>query len=303
MKNIRAAVSFGFLVLASGAVLADDYEDLIRAQQRYGQQVGDANRRYGNSSANAQNQYYDDVRKAQERYQREVRDAYRDRDPRDIYEAQRDYGNRTGDAARRYQDRIRRAQETYSKEVQRARERYQKAQSDYYRDAYRWEHNDRYGRYQGWNNQSGWARHQDDWQNRGRYDYPNYGYDYSNYYWGYDPNNTNWYGGYNQYGYRGEGATYYRTQNGQTGYYYPHEDEAWRNWQLSVGVSFPGNTGYVNYDPYTYGYGNRYSYDYYRNYRWDNRLALNGNQPSFNLSAGSNYYGDSYLYGNLYFPF
>jgi hypothetical protein len=299
-RLVRSLAGLGLALALTGSASADDFfGDLFR-----GSGTRDPQGRYQEDSRKAQQEYYQNVQRAQQNYHNAIRkaeqdfyqDRYRSRNQRDQYRSYERYQDRTQSAQRTYYDRLSRAQQEYQRDMQKARDDYYRNQDRYRRDIYDdWQRgNNRF--------QDDWRRrqHLDEWNRRRPNHYPTYGYDHGDYY--YDREIYGRYDHAQPYD-RGQ-VTYWSDGRGGTGYYRPHEDSYWQNpsWNLSVNLGVPGNHGYVNYDPYTYGRGGRYPHEYYRDYRWQDQRLRYQSEPSFRLAAGNDYYGDSYLYGSLYFP-
>jgi hypothetical protein len=271
-------------------------------------------------------EYNEDVRQAREEYQRNVyqaRENYnRDRQRAESRYSRDRYARGGGyNAYGKYVEAMRKAEDSYRGRLSRAEREYyddqRKAQSRYERNRDReWNsHYRRNNRRRGdiWDRARN-RRHQDEWYRRGRNHYPDYGYDYSDYYW--DRGNYSRYhrgcntgcSRYRPYrhgdSYRRNRVTYWSTGS-DWGYYRDHNENGAGRWNLSVDFGVPGGNGYVNYDPYTYNRGHRYPYHRYRNHMNRDRYVRYNrrNDDHFRLSAGSDYYGDRYVYGDLHLTF
>ncbi len=299
-----ASVLAGGLALgfAPAARANNPWEDLNTYQNR----TQTAARNYHTDVNRAQQSYQTEAYRAYEDYQRVIQREYNSRRPnyQNTQRAGYDYSRDIQEARNNYYNRLQKAQREYYEAMERARRQYYQNQGSYYRSAYDWEHRGSSGSGSLWDRITGRQTHYNDWNNRYRYDSPTYGYDYGNYYW-----DQPWRPYMEQDRYArsmdNRNVTYWQDNRGGWGYYTPHEDRRYQNWgwNLSVGMSSPGAYSYVNHDPYTYAYNPNNSYNYYRDYRWnDYRLQYN-NRPSFQLAAGTSYYGDSYFYGNLHYPF
>lgn len=332
MNKLQAAGLAALVAcVAAGSAQANNnpWGGLNRAQERYNDAANKAAADYRQDTHRAATDYQRRAAEARERYHEAVSRMQRGNrwDYGEAWRAQAQYQNNMGNLGRQYSERTQDANRKYWERMQRAREHYHRDIQDQYRRGYDYQHRGR-GTVGGiWDRITGRNRHYREWNDRYRYATPMYGYDHSQYYWnnqgyGYGQHNNGWrpYGphdargtgvnnrGAYQYRDYASGATYMVDRNGGTNYHYPHEDQRFRypgGWNLSVGVGSHGSYGYVNYDPYTYGYNNRNSYNYYRSYRWPhNDLRWNNNSRGhFQFGGSSNYYGDSAFYGNLYFPF
>lgn len=301
MRQLSRTLILGLAVAVTGAFASpmDFFEDLNR-----GSGWRDPAGRYYDDGYHAQDEYQESAYKAQERYDDAIRRAEEKfHEERRYADNDREY-NRALD---RFQERVRKAKKSYNDDLDRIGRSYER-DKERSRERY-WENRDRYEReiyddYWG-NRNRDWDRyrrreHEREWYSRRRNHYPDYDWDHGDYWY-----DREIYGRYDHSSPYDRGSiTYWRDGRGDWGYYREHEDERLRRtgWNLSVDFSVPGNHGYVARDPYTYGRGSRYSHRYYQDYRWrENRLRYR-NEPSFRLAGGNDYWGDSYLFGELYFP-
>lgn len=288
-------LALGGLLLASQAFAFDFFDDLVRGgsqnpQQRYAEDVQKAQQNYQEDAYNTEQNYRQSMQEAQTRYQRE-----------------RQYANTYEAAYRSYQDYVRRVQAAHEKRYERMTqaqrkyyERVQKAQERYYQNLGRnWNqvYNDNHYRQgQVWDRVRR-GQHSDEWRYRRDNHYPSYGYDYGQYYWDRDGRQVT----HVRTGWDGADGQWWDNQGGSGWYRDYDSDYRWRNrWNLGVHLGVPGGHGYVDRDPYTYSRG-RYPQTYYNSHM--NRgvqLQFGDENGSFRLSAGETYYGDRYLYGDLY---
>lgn len=306
-RIIRSGILFLALIslgaLAPSVSASDFFEDLIgtggNASQKYQEDIRQAEREYYRNIERAQVNYNNDRHRAESTFSRDryargggynAYEKYREA----IHKAQERYRSRLQGAQREYYDDQRKAQDRYRRNVQRDHDQW-------YRD-----NNRRRGDV--WD-RARYRRHEDEWRRRGRNHSPDYGYDYSDYYW--DRGNRSRYSNcrsncYQTYrhgsSYRRNRVTYWSDGN-DWGYYRDHNENGRANWNLSVDFGVPGGHGYVNRDPYTYNRGHRYPYQRYRTHMRRDRYVRRNDRDSFRLSAGSDYYGDRYVYGDLHLTF